>query len=164
MNKYLISILTIVLLTVGLNVYLIGIFESPVNDYNQSVSELEEQGKDFKKIMDDKIVDKEEAKMVTEFEKIVWETDFTEYLHDLDETDNQVTELGLQSYRQNVDLYVNEATKTLDIVLLINYLVNSLPFLILNLLSFGLIFFIARSWLDNKKEKKNQPKEPTRIY
>lgn len=146
-----ILLLTVVLCTVGLNVYLTEIIEDPNSDYQKSVLELKEQGMNFKEIMDDKIVDKKEAKLVTQFEREVWETDFTEYLHDLDETDNQVTELGLQTYRQDVDRYVEDAIVTMKFVLLVNYTVSSLPFILLNLLSFGLIFFLVRSWLEKKK-------------
>jgi len=153
MNKYWILLLTIVLCTVGLNVYLTGIIESPESDYQKSVSELKEQGMNFKKIMDDKIVNKEEARMVTLFEREAWETDFTEYLHDLDETDNQVTELGLQTYRQDVDRYVEDAIVTMKFTLLVNYIVNALPFILLNLTSVGLMFFVVQSWIEKKKSE-----------
>ena len=165
MKKYAVALVIVSLITILVSIKLIEGTKSPEQIYQTEVPKIEKDGNYFKKVMDDGVVDKEEATAVVEFEKVNGDTDFTEYLHDLDE--NKVSELGIQSYKKDVENYVIDAKMTAKFLSLVQGIIDFLPVLIVVLIGLaidGSIIIAMKEKYEAKKRKDQELKKTGNVY
>lgn len=165
MKKYAVALVIVSLVTILITIKLIEGTTSPEQLYQKEVPKIEKDGNYFAKVMDDRVVDKEEATAIVEFEKVNGETDFTEYLHDLDE--NKVSELGIQSYKKDVENYVIDAKTTAKLLSLVQAFIDFLPILLVVLVGLAVIGFLIKAMNERheaKKRKEQQLKRTGNVY
>lgn len=165
MKKHAIALVIVSLVTILVAVKLHGSTTGSEKMYQTEIQKIEEDGHYFKQVMDDGIVDKEEATAVVEFEKENGETYFTEYLHDLDE--NKVSELGVQSYKKDVENYVIDAKMTAKFLSIVQGIIDFSPVLIVAFIGLainGSIVIAMKEKHEAKKRKDQELKRTGNVY